>query len=453
MALQGFEKTKLPLTFVIVGAGLGGVTASICLRLAGHKVKLLEAAKELGEVGAGIQIPPPSTKILDAIGCLDEVSKASVHPKDILVHRYTGEIISQQNLIPHVQDKYQGQYLHIHRADYHSILVNRAHELGVEVYLDSKVIDIDFKKTTVTTENGVTHGGDIIVGYDGVRSTTRNLLTGRNDGAYDTGDLAYRALIDVEDMKKVPGLERFYQTPNITFHYGPNIHVVIYFLHSAKLCNVVVLCPDTLQDNHFREEATKEELIEMFKDWDQDLTKIFNLIKNVGKWKLQDSRELDTWVHREGGNVIILGDASHSTLPYLASGASQAVEDAAVLAGLFSKIESRDQIQDLLYLTENLRKWRSSQVVKGSKNCQNIYHLPDGPKQQKRDALLAGTPSLGYPNRFADPVFQDFLWGYNAFDEIERAWGEYKKGIKSVYTYPNLYLNGEEAEYANINRS
>ncbi|KAI5970405.1 hypothetical protein CANMA_000568 [Candida margitis] len=435
-----FQKASIQLTFVVVGAGLGGLAASICLRLAGHKVILLEAATALGEVGAGIQIPPPSTKILKTIGVLDAIEKVSIHPRDILIKKYKGELLSTQNLVPYVSEKYNGLYLHIHRADYHKVLVNRAEELGVTIHTNSRVVDIDFSKTTVTTTTGKEYTGDVIVGYDGVRSQTRALLTGDSSGAYDTGDLAYRALINVEDMKKVPGLDKFYVNPNINFWWGPTMHIVMYFLQEGQICNVVALCPDTLPEGILRQDVSQDELLDLVKDWDQDLTTVFKLITSISKWRLQDSRELKTWINSETGNFIILGDASHSTLPYLASGASQAVEDAAVLAGLFSKIESRDQIPTILQMTENLRKWRSSQVVKGSHQCQDIYHLPEGELQQIRDSYLYDKePQLGCPNRFADPVFQDFLWGYNAFDEVEQAWKEFKAGGNPTYTYPNLY--------------
>ncbi|CAK9437969.1 uncharacterized protein LODBEIA_P23470 [Lodderomyces beijingensis] len=439
-AKREFQKTSLPLQFVVVGAGLGGVSASIALSLAGHKVKLLEAAPELGEVGAGIQIPPPSIKILEAMGCLKEVDAVSIHPTDILIHRYdTGEVISKQNLVPYVKDKYDGLYLHIHRAHYHEVLVNRAKELGVEIHLNSRVESVDFDTNSVRTAAGVVHTGDVIVGYDGVRSKTREEITGKAGGAYDTGDLAYRALIPTELLKTVPGLEKYWSHPDIHFWWGPTLHIVMYFLQGGKICNVVGLCPDTLPDDVMREGANHQELIEVTKGWDSDLHKIFNLIDEVGKWRLQDSRELANWVP-EKGNVIILGDASHSTLPYLASGASQAVEDAAVLAGLFSKIESKDQIREILTMVESMRKWRSSQVVRGSANCRNIYHLADGEEQEIRDSKLKGkAPQLGCPNRFADPVFQDFLWGYDAFEEIERGWAEYKSGKMPTYDYPNLY--------------
>ncbi|KAG7660341.1 uncharacterized protein J8A68_006151 [[Candida] subhashii] len=437
-------RAPIELTFIIVGAGLGGVSAAIGLKLAGHKVLLLEAAKELGEVGAGIQIPPPSIKVLNAFGVLKEVEDVSIFPNDILVRRWnTGDLISQQNLVPYTLDKYNGHYLHIHRADYHAALVKRAYEVGVEVHLSARVVSVDFDNSTCVTDSGKTFSGDVIVGYDGVKSQLRSLILGKEDLAYNTGDLAYRALVDVEEMKPYPELESLWKRPDITFWWGPSMHIVLYFLQGGKTCNVVVLGPDTLPEDVMIAEASKEELLDIVKDWDPTLSTLFKLIHTTAKWRLQNSRELATWTHATG-NCIILGDASHATLPYLASGASQAIEDATVLAGLFARIEDKSQIHELLELTESMRKWRTTQVVQGSTNCQNIYHMVDGEGQVARDAKMAMDPPVhGCPNRFADPVFQDFLWGYDAFEEVERGWKEYKEGKKVTYTYEKLYENEE----------
>ncbi|KAK6461693.1 salicylate hydroxylase [Scheffersomyces coipomensis] len=431
----------ISLDIIIVGAGLGGLTAAIGLTLAGHNVTVLEQAAELGEVGAGIQIPPPSSKILKTIGCLDSVLSKAILPYDFKIFSWkSGNLISEQNLIPYVKDQYHGEYIHVHRADYHRVLVERCEELNVKVLLNSRVDHIDFDSNTVTTSTRISYTGDIIVGYDGIKSELRSFILGYPDLPYNTGDLAYRALIDVEEMKKYDELKFLYEKPNINFWWGPQSHIVVYLLQGGKTCNVVILSPDNLEPGVFVEHSSKEELTELFKDWDPRLIKLFELIHSTSKWKLQNSRELSTWTHKSS-NCIILGDASHATLPYLASGASSALEDAAVLTGLLSHIESKDQIHPILELTESLRKWRSTQIVKGSTQCQNIYHLKDGQDQLIRDSKLADLPpKIGYPNRWADPSFQQFLWGYEAFDEAERGWKEFKKGNHSVkYHFDNLY--------------
>ncbi|SGZ53569.1 CIC11C00000001199 [Sungouiella intermedia] len=444
MVFQGSKselpKAKVPLEVVIVGAGLGGVTGAISLALSGHKVTLLEQAPKLGEVGAGIQIPPPSVRILHSIGAYDLVKAKSVVPNNVFVYRWEdGTHLSTQNLVPLTQDMYGSDYLHIHRADYHAALVERAKELGVSILLSCHVAEIDFENLSVKCANGDVYKGDVVVGYDGIKSKTRSAILGREDPPYTTGDMAFRALVDIENIKHDAKLTKLFKEPNISFWWGPNCHLVIYLLQGGNTINIVALCPDNLDEGLTIQDSSKDELKEILAGWDPNLLNLLDYIHETKKWKLQNSRELSTWTH-DVGNVIILGDASHATLPYLASGASQALEDAAVLAGLLARVEDKSQIHDVLKITENLRKWRSTQVVQGSTNCRNIYHLPDGPEQVARDeALKADPPTVGCPNRWADPKFRDFLFDYDAFAEAERGWNEYKKGKFATYFIEDLY--------------
>ncbi|KAM9936253.1 hypothetical protein OXX80_004184 [Metschnikowia pulcherrima] len=444
MTYQGSKSTipkaKVPLDIIIVGGGLGGVTASIALKLAGHNVTLLEQAEQLGEVGAGIQIPPASTRILHTLGAYEYVLENSMIPNNVRVFRWqNGSQLSSQNLVPTTQNEYQSDYLHIHRADYHSALVKRANEVGVDFKLGSRVSEIDFESSSVFCANGNVYHGDVVIGYDGIKSFTRSAILKRSDPPYNTGDMAFRALVDIEKIQGNPELQKLFAEPNINFWWGPDCHIVIYLLHGGKTINIVILCPDNLPEGVSIMDSSKEELKQMFKDWDPNLLMLFDLIHETKKWKLQNSRELPTWTH-ETGNVIILGDASHATLPYLASGASQALEDAAVVSGLLARIEKKSQIHELLKITEKLRKWRSTQIVQGSTKCRDIFHLPDGEAQTRRDAeLTEGLPQLGCPNRWADKKFRDFLFDYDAFAEAERGWNEYNQGSAPTYFVDQLY--------------
>lgn len=112
-----------------------------------------------------------------------------------------------------------------------------------------------------------------------------------------------------------------------------------------------------------------------------------------------------------------------------AQGAAQAVEDGAVLAALFARIERRSQIADVLLIYERLRKERTTRIVKGSTALRGILHMEDGEQQQERDRqLMELEPCENYPNRWADPVFQNWLFRYDADREVEIAWRRYKDG-------------------------
>ena len=112
-----------------------------------------------------------------------------------------------------------------------------------------------------------------------------------------------------------------------------------------------------------------------------------------------------------------------------AQGAAQAVEDGAVLGALFERIEFRAQIPEILTIYEALRKRRTTCVVKGSADLRDIFHMEDGKDQRNRDRqLLEEEPFEGYPNRWADPVFQEWLFGYDPFMEVDRTWQVYQRG-------------------------
>jgi salicylate hydroxylase len=139
-----------PLHVIVVGAGLGGLAAAIAIRQSGHDVTICEQAPALGEVciqpsslpsstdrginqvGAGIQIPPNSARVLERFGVLDEIRRLSVLPHAFVMRSYKGPELNRQPMLPYCEETYGAPYLHIHRADFHTVLVNRATELGAK---------------------------------------------------------------------------------------------------------------------------------------------------------------------------------------------------------------------------------------------------------------------------------------------------------------------------------
>ncbi len=331
-------------------------------------------------------------------------------------------------MVPYAEQRYGNPYLHVHRADYHKILVKEAERLGVIIDLASSVTGIDFEKGTVHRSNKPDFQADLILGADGLKSVCRETLLGRPDPPRLTGDLAYRIVIKAKDMLARPELRCLIERPAINYWMGPNGHVVCYLLQGGGLYNIVLICPDNLPEMTNTAKADLQEMRDFFRNWDPRLKALLELVQESTKWRLLDSVEMERWSH-PSGKFALLGDACHATLPYLAQGAAQAIEDGAVLGALFERIENPSQLPNLLTIFEQLRKSRTTQVVKGSSALRDIFHMPDGARQRERDRqLLEQEPFDGYPNRWADPVFQPWLFGYDAFGEVDTAWKRYQEG-------------------------
>lgn len=382
------------------------------------------------QVGAGIQIPPNSSRILKRWDLLEKIEAVSTRPSDFILRSYKdGRVLSKQNLVPYAEERYGVPYLHIHRADYHSILVKEAQRVGVHIQLDSTVTKIDFDRPAVYLKDRPDFEADILIGADGLKSICREALLGHADPPHLTGDLAYRITIKADDMKQNHLLRHLAEQPAINYWMGPDSHAVGYLLKGGGgLYNIVVTNPDNLPETVSMAKANLQEMRDFFKDWDPIFKALLDTVQDCSKWRLENSREMKTWSH-PSGKFALLGDACHATLPYLAQGAAQAVEDGAVLGALFEKIEEKSQLQDVLVIYEAIRKARTTQVVKGSTAYGQIFHMHDGPRQQERDRqLLEQAPFEGYPHRWADPVFQPFLYGYDAHEQVETAWKKYKWG-------------------------
>ena len=127
--------------------------------------------------------------------------------------------------------------------------------------------------------------------------------------------------------------------------------------------------------------------------------------------------------------MLLTSSSFASDIVIRGQGAAMAMEDAAMLGRLFALSEHPAQIPDLLTIYEHIRRPRTMEVKRRSKEMRATHGFPDGPLQEERDRQMALEPFEGYPNAWADPVFQKWLWGYDAVQEADKAWNVYKKGL------------------------
>ncbi|KUI67902.1 3-hydroxybenzoate 6-hydroxylase [Cytospora mali] len=418
-------KSPIKLNVNIVGAGISGLATAVSTALSGHNVTVFESAKELLEIGAGLQVTPNSTRILQRWGLPDRVWHAAAEPTSLSVHRYTGQLLAHEdNFHKNIRKKYQAPYLAMHRVDLQLSLYERAKQLGVQFNLGEKVDLVDVDAAEITKESGEKAKADIVVAADGLWSKTAACFRGKRSPPLPTGDLAYRVVLKLEDVADDPELSCLVRNPAVNFWIGPGSHVVGYSIRGGKMYNLVLLCPDDLPEGVSRQPGDLEEMKALFTNWDPLLRRFLNKVDRVDKWRLMHREELPSWTN-DKSNFVFVGDACHPMLPYLAQGANSAIEDGAVLGTLLGHVKSKDQVHQALKMYEKLRKARGEAIVKETFRQRHDFHLPDGPEQEARDSLflsvLGKEPKGPFPSRWTCPEVQPWLYGYDAFTEVYNA--------------------------------
>ncbi|KAF9890434.1 hypothetical protein FE257_005839 [Aspergillus nanangensis] len=337
---------------------------------------------------------------------------------DILRYK-DGRRLTRRPLGANEMTQLGGEWMVIHRADYHRVLVQEAKRRGVHLRLSSRVESLDTVNTQALLANGEKVSADVIVGADGLWSQTRSTILDQPSPPYETGDLAYRATFARQSLLALshPRIQDLVNASAVTLWAGPRGHSVFYPVKNGTLFNLVLLRPDNMPDGTRTMTGSIEEMRNWFEGWDPVLTEIISCIPTVLKWKLLHHEELTVWTK---DNITLLGDACHPTLPYQAQGAAMAVEDGTVLGLLLGeyhkhKTVPRKSLHQLLKLYETIRKPRTTLNVKGAVNNRHFYHMDDGPEQVERDTSLLHHNWENGKSKYAwaDVQYQKDLLGYD----------------------------------------
>ena len=318
--------TPRKLRIIICGAGLGGLGAAIALKRKGHEVVVVEGASKLSEIGAGIQIPPNSSHILEEYGLGDKFRQQVSWPRNIAIKRFaTGEILGVTPLHPRLSKSYGHPYWLIHRADYQRILYDAALELGAEVFLSARVVSVDPEKPSVTTAEGTEFKADVVVGADGKQSRIRSFIIPENSIKLNTTfNCAYRATVPGEQMSADPVTASLMTDLNSNAWIGHHRHVMAYPVRQGAIYNLVMCHPGQAKPGVWNEPGDVEQMKAMYAEFDPVIQKVIAKVTSCWRWTLADLPQLPSWVSKSG-KVVLIGDAAHAMVPFLAQGASMSI--------------------------------------------------------------------------------------------------------------------------------
>lgn len=407
---------------VIAGAGIGGLTAALCCLREGMQVTLLEQAKELKEVGAGVQISSNGARVLNELGLSDLASRMAVKPITFRVLSfYSDEVISDMPLGPEAAQRYGGTFYQFHRADLLDLLKHKLS--GATLRLESKVVDVaqTDRDVTAVLGNGDRITGDVLVGADGIHSAVRSRIVGDGPTTF-SGKLVWRALIPADRVRDLAFKERFYGWA------GRDRMVWAYWVRPGEMFNFGGVVPSTeVLRETWSQTGELGELRRSFAGANQRLATLIERIDEAFITGLYDRDPLPRWTK---GRATLLGDAAHAMLPYLAQGATQSVEDGYMLAKCLAR-KGRTDVRAALDLYEMKRRPRTTKVQTTARATHIFWTEGDPVQVEARNGRMKGLSQI---DPLATTVWK-WLYGYDPIKEAESdAIAPDKRGIRSVYS-------------------
>jgi salicylate hydroxylase len=363
------------LDIAIIGAGIGGLAAARACALRGARVVVHEQAVAITEVGAGLQITPNGFAVLRALGLADAVKAMGARAQAVALHDYRrGPVIRLDLTRLTAQD-----YWFLHRADLIDILHCGAVDAGVEIRLGQQIAD---PKTL---------SADLVIGADGLHSVVRTALNGTL-APFFTRQVAWRAVVPHDGTRM--GEARV--------HMAPHRHLVSYPLRGGTQLNLVAVEERTeWAEESWSAAGDPSDLRARFADFGAAAQAMLGRVDSVRKWGLFRHPVAPVWGE---GRLAVLGDAAHPTLPFMAQGASLALEDAWALP---AALAAAPDIAGALVMYQAARHQRARDVVEAANGNAWKYHLSLKPVR------LAAHMALRLGGAIApDRMMRQFDWIY-----------------------------------------
>ena len=357
---------------IIVGAGIGGLSAAIALSKVGVTASIFEKASELKDVGAGIILYPNALNALRKLDVFNEVARQGSFAACGKYTSSSGKILAKLDL------KSVGLahgLLAIHRADLQSALASKAGPDNIRLGIICERFEQTDNVVTAYMSDGSKVTGNLLIGADGLHSAIRRQVLGDGAPRY-SGSFAWRGVARLSHSALPPDSGFICFGRGLQFgatHIGKGR---IYWFGAVTDANGV---------QHRR---AKTDVLSIFGNWPEPIEQLIKATPDdeILSHDLFDRDPSPTWGR---GLVTLLGDAAHPMTPYMGQGGCQALEDSIALA---AALKSEPDTATALRQYESMRRDRTSDFVLQSRRAQSISMTNSLLFSWMRDALLPLLP-------------------------------------------------------------
>jgi salicylate hydroxylase len=392
---------------IITGGGIGGLAAAVSLEQMGFDdITLLEQAPEFSEIGAGIQVSNNGARLLRHLGLEDAIREtACVSRGNYYYDIEQGDLILETIAGEWGERRYGAPFFHIRRTALLDVLHRGART--TEFHLDSRVTDVVERPTgvTVTTDSGKRYDGDVLIAADGIHSLVRTKLLGQQD-ADASGYLCWRALIPAERLHGI-------DVPHsCTAWWGPERSGVVFWVDGGQTMNFIGTVPSTeIRAESWETHGDVADLRASYAGACEPLASIVDAIDEPFLTGIFTRPIPERW---HTNRMVLLGDSCHPIWPFLANGATQALEDGYVLARCLAQVQDGDPAPALAEYQAR-REPRVRDVARVSREMASTYHLADPAAVAARNQSMRARAETDPHGEW----LRGWLWGYDVVGQAE----------------------------------
>lgn len=373
-------------TAIVVGGGIGGLSAALGLERAGWRVTVLERAEQFRPVGAGLMLAPNAVRALNWLGLAEELRSLDATQGTTGIRTASGRWLLRGDVTEVIRRFGVPGYM-LHRADAHAVLIGALRHTNLRTGHQVTEVDPDAGTVTFQRPTGETEtlGAELIVAADGIASPTRAQLFPDHPGPRYAGYLTWRGVVPAEAAADIEVGRSLIES------WGRGRRFGVMPLTGGRVYWYATLSSPPNSHAH----ANMETVARLFRDWHDPIPRLIAAtpLKSLLR---HDIYSLETPLPSYAtGRVILLGDAAHAITPDLGQGAAQALEDAATLNALAT---TESTVESVIAGYDLARRGRTQQLARASAAAGRVAQWRNPLKVALRNTFVWLTPRSVYLN-------------------------------------------------------